>query len=108
MMRMEFTRGVAGAIWLAFVATLPGVAAAQGFDPATVDWEKLGKIPMSDGFIKQFNKNCAVCHGEDLRGAAQGTPLVGIDLRHGDTVQEIARSIASGFPDSGAIIHSNR
>jgi glucose/arabinose dehydrogenase len=83
------------------LCTLIQPAHAQGYDPATVDWEKLGKIPMSDGFIRQFNKNCAVCHGEDLRGAAQGTPLVDIDLRQGDTVQDIARSIASGFPDSG-------
>ena len=30
-----------------------------------------------------------------------GTPLVGIELRHGDSVQDIARSIADGFPESG-------
>ena len=74
---------------------------AQGFDPATLDWEAIGKIPMRDGFIKQFNEKCAVCHGEDLRGAALGTPLVGIDLRHGDSVKEIARNIAVGFPEAG-------
>ena len=62
---------VAGLTLLAFGAT------AQGFDPAKVDWEKLGKIPMRDGFIKQFNEQCAVCHGEDLQGAPLGTPLVG-------------------------------
>ena len=56
---------------------------------------------MRDGFIKKFNENCAVCHGEDLRGATLGTPLVGIDLRHGDSVREIANSIASGFPETG-------
>jgi len=71
---------------------------AQGFDPAKVDWDKLSKIPMRDGFIKQFNDKCAVCHGEDLGGATLGTPLVGVDLRHGDSVEEIARSIADGFP----------
>ena len=74
---------------------------AQGFDPANVDWEKLSKIPMRDSFIKQFNKSCAVCHGEDLRGAAQGMPLVGNELKHGDTVPEIAESIATGFPQQG-------
>ncbi|MDH5276907.1 MAG: PQQ-dependent sugar dehydrogenase [Gammaproteobacteria bacterium] len=73
--------------------------AAQGFDPGKVDWEALSKIPMRDLFIKQFNDQCAVCHGENLRGAPLGTPLVGVELRHGDTVREIARSIASGFPD---------
>jgi glucose/arabinose dehydrogenase len=78
------------------VATL-----AQGFDPAKVDWEKLSKIPMRDSFIKKFNKSCAVCHGEDLQGEAQGSPLVGVELRNGDTVTEIATSIANGFPQQG-------
>ena len=76
-------------------------ASAQGFDPAKVDWEKLSKIPMRDGFIKQFNDNCAACHGEDLTGSSMGTPLVGADLRFGDTVPQIAESIAKGFPSSG-------
>jgi glucose/arabinose dehydrogenase len=74
---------------------------AQGFDPSKVDWEALSKIPMRDGFIKQFNDKCAVCHGEDLRGAPLGTPLVGIDLRYGDSVKEIAKAIAGGFPEAG-------
>jgi len=74
---------------------------AQGFDPATVDWEKLSKIPMRDGFIKKFNENCAACHGENLEGSTLGTPLVGTDLRHGDSVKEIAAGIAAGFPDAG-------
>ena len=47
---------------------------AQGFDPSKVDWEALSKIPMRDGFIAQFNEQCAVCHGEDLHGATLGTP----------------------------------
>jgi aldose sugar dehydrogenase len=76
-------------------------AAAQGFDPAKVDWEKLSKIPMQDFFIKKFNDSCASCHGEDLRGTTLGTPLVGNTLRHGASVQEIAASIATGFPDAG-------
>ena len=84
-------------ISLSFAST----ATAQGFDPSKVDWEKLSKIPMRDGFIKQFNDKCAVCHGEDLQGAPLGTPLVGMDLRHGDTVEEIALSIANGFPETG-------
>jgi len=78
-----------------------GEATAQGFDPAKVDWEALSKIPMRDVFIKQFNDQCAVCHGENLRGAPLGTPLVGLDLRHGDAVKDIARSIATGFPEKG-------
>jgi glucose/arabinose dehydrogenase len=86
---------------LASLAFVMEEAVSQGFDPATLDWEAIGKIPMRDGFIKQFNDNCSACHGEDLRGAPLGTPLVGIDLRHGDSVKEIAMSIANGFPESG-------
>ncbi len=86
---------------LLILMAIGGNAVAQGFDPSKIDWEALSKIPMRDGFIKQFNEQCAVCHGEDLRGAALGTPLVGVDLRHGSSVKEIAKSIASGFPESG-------
>jgi glucose/arabinose dehydrogenase len=75
--------------------------AAQGFDPGKVDWEALSKIPMKDGFIKQFNEQCGACHGEDLRGTPLGRPLVGVGLLHGDSVKDIAASITSGFPDKG-------
>lgn len=74
---------------------------AQGFDPSKVDWEKLSKIPMRDGFIKQFNENCAACHGEDLQGETLGPALVGIDLKYGDTVEQIAASIANGSAAAG-------
>ena len=74
---------------------------AQGFDPGKVDWEKLSKIPLQDGFIRQFNDKCAACHGEDLRGTTLGKPLAGVELQHGSSVREIATSIASGFPDKG-------
>jgi glucose/arabinose dehydrogenase len=88
------------ALLLLAALTVPAPeVAAQGFDPGKVDWEALGKIPMRDVFIRQFNDQCAACHGENLRGAPLGTALVGVELRHGDTVREIARSIASGFPD---------
>ncbi len=73
---------------------------AQAFDPATVDWEKLSKIPMQDSFISQFNKDCAGCHGEDLRGLTLGPPLVGVELRHGDSVEAIAAVIRDGIPDT--------
>ncbi len=88
-------------VLLLTLSIITGSATAQGFDPAKVDWEALSKIPMKDGFIKLFNKQCAVCHGEDLRGAPLGTPLVGMDLRHGDSVKEIAENIAQGFPKTG-------
>jgi len=48
-----------------------------------------------------FKANCAVCHGEAMQGAAQGTPLVGVDLLHGDQVTAIMRNISTGFADLG-------
>jgi aldose sugar dehydrogenase len=74
---------------------------AQGFDPSNVDWEKLSKIPMKDGFIKRFNQNCGSCHGDNLQGAPLGSPLVGSDLKYGDSVEAIANSIATGYPALG-------
>ena len=74
---------------------------AQGFDPGKVDWAALSKIPMKDLFIKKFNDQCGSCHGEDLRGTPLGKPLVGVELLRGDSVKEIALSIASGAPDKG-------
>ena len=86
---------------MSLLALPASTASAQGFDPAKVDWAALSKIPMKDGFIKAFNDQCAACHGEDLRGTPLGTPLVGRALTHGDTVEELARSIAAGFPAAG-------
>ena len=48
-----------------------------------------------------YANHCAVCHGERLEGAAQGTPLVGAELQQGDTVDAIAKSIAQGSPEKG-------
>lgn len=86
---------------LAVTAIMISPGHAQGFDPANVDWEALSKLTISDGFVTQFNEQCAACHGEDLQGAPLGGPLVGVDLRHGDSVKAIAGSIASGFPEAG-------
>jgi len=54
-----------------------------------------------DPFVVRFNDKCAVCHGENLLGTAQGTPLVENDLVHGDSIINIRESIAKGFPDKG-------
>lgn len=54
-----------------------------------------------DAFFVEYRKSCAICHGEDLEGTPQGTALVGIDLKHGDSLAEIQQSIAEGFPSSG-------
>ena len=54
-----------------------------------------------EGFERLYHSHCAVCHGAKLEGAAQGTPLVGIDLAYGEGIENIARSIAAGMPDRG-------
>ena len=58
------------------------------------------QIP-SDPFGGPYKELCSACHGENLEGAPRGTPLAGVELRHGASVDEIARSIAEGFPDAG-------
>ena len=54
-----------------------------------------------DPFMPLYEANCAQCHGEHFEGAPLGTPLVGRALVHGDTVPQIAKSIAEGFPATG-------
>jgi len=63
---------------------------------------RLGDHPASlSGYAAVYQENCAVCHGDRLQGAAQGTRLIGIDLKHGDSFAEISASIANGFADKG-------
>jgi glucose/arabinose dehydrogenase len=95
------SRRVASAALAATLALSASTVAAQGFDPAKVDWQALSKIPMKDLFIKQFNDQCGSCHGEDLRGTSLGPALVGRELRHGETVPDIEKSISAGFPATG-------
>ena len=47
-----------------------------------------------------FQENCAVCHGENLEGAAQGTPLRG-ELRYGDSMADIIASTSNGYEAAG-------
>ena len=47
-----------------------------------------------------FQENCAVCHGENLEGAAQGTPLRG-ELRHGGSMADMIASISNGYEATG-------
>jgi glucose/arabinose dehydrogenase len=53
-----------------------------------------------DPFFQPYRDNCSVCHGEDLQGAAQGPPLVGVELKHGDSIQSLTKSIADGIPQT--------
>lgn len=52
-------------------------------------------------FEALYEQQCAVCHGNELQGEAIGVPLVGRDLLHGESLEEVAVSIAEGYPDSG-------
>ena len=47
-----------------------------------------------------FQDNCAVCHGENLEGAAQGSPLRG-DLIHGESMDAVIASITNGYETAG-------
>jgi glucose/arabinose dehydrogenase len=51
-------------------------------------------------FEDLYAEQCAICHGTELQGEAIGVPLVGRDLLHGQSLEEIAVSIADGIPDS--------
>jgi len=58
-------------------------------------------LAISDPFMPMYAENCSVCHGESMAGGPQGPALVGAPLKHGETVDEIQRSIADGFLSSG-------
>ena len=49
-----------------------------------------------NSYATTYVELCAVCHGQDLKGAAQGTPLVDVALSKGDSVAAISASIADG------------
>ena len=55
-----------------------------------------------DPYIARYEEQCATCHGEQMEGTATlGPPLVGGELRHGDTVAQLRQSIGEGFPLAG-------
>ncbi len=70
------------------------VTSSQAQEIEGVDTDSLG------GYGNVYQELCAVCHGERLEGAAQGTPLIG-DLKHGESLEAIMGNIADGFPDKG-------
>ncbi|MEM8768275.1 MAG: PQQ-dependent sugar dehydrogenase [Pseudomonadota bacterium] len=64
-------------------------------------WFGINQALQTDPFMSSYADNCAVCHGEQFEGSAQGPALVGNELLHGDSVAEIAQSIGNGFPERG-------
>jgi glucose/arabinose dehydrogenase len=69
--------------------------------PAEQTTEQVGGRGSVRAVANLFKENCAVCHGEQLEGAALGTPLVGHDLLHGDQIADVIDNIAAGFADKG-------
>jgi glucose/arabinose dehydrogenase/mono/diheme cytochrome c family protein len=55
----------------------------------------------TNAFSVVFNEQCGDCHGENLLGTGQGTPLLGIELTYGESISELNDSIADGMPDNG-------
>lgn len=55
----------------------------------------------ADPYGGPYQEHCSVCHGPALEGASQGTPLVGVALKHGDSTDALIGSIASGFAATG-------
>lgn len=68
---------------------------------AFIGWSAEAMAQDPDVFAAVYAEHCAVCHGADFEGSAQGTPLAGIDLRHGDSIAELGKSIADGYPQTG-------
>lgn len=85
-MRPKHTTSVIAAVLstTAMLSAFPGSARAQ-----------------ADPFGGPYNETCSVCHGENLEGTAQGTPLARVELKHGGSIEKLARSIAEGFPEAG-------
>jgi glucose/arabinose dehydrogenase/cytochrome c5 len=82
---------------IATLASMGSLAAAMAIAPSLT----MAQQAPQDPFVAVYRDSCAVCHGEDLEGAAQGTPLVGVELRHGSSVAELSASIANGVPEAG-------
>lgn len=80
------------ALLLVLLATsiVPAVAEDQG--ARSQDVAAIGRL---------FNERCAVCHGEQLQGSAQGVALVGRELSGGALAAELEGSIARGRPERG-------
>ena len=92
----------AALFWLIFCVGLSASypAVSQPEDASEVVNLRDLNIPAPEDVIaKLYQEECAVCHGDRLQGAPQGTALVGADLLHGNSLEDIATSTAKGFPE---------
>ncbi|MCB1685688.1 MAG: PQQ-dependent sugar dehydrogenase [Pseudomonadales bacterium] len=75
-------------------------SATPGVSSAASEQNEVLQSRLSD-YADLYQVQCAVCHGDRLQGEAQGTPLVGVDLIHGDSIDALILSISKGFPLKG-------
>ena len=54
-----------------------------------------------DPFQAMYESNCSSCHADNLQGTPLGSALVGVDLKYGEHVHEISKSIREGYPLNG-------
>lgn len=54
-----------------------------------------------DPFQVAYEQNCSSCHGENMSGGALGPSLMGNELVHGHSVDDLIQSISEGFPAKG-------
>ena len=81
--------------WLGIIVLGAGLAFAADQPPPEANYQNPVDV------TKLFDEHCAVCHGKNLQGAAQGVALVGRVLKHGDAIEELVSSIGQGAPDKG-------
>jgi glucose/arabinose dehydrogenase len=82
------------------IATILSAALATLAIAIALGWQLELTGPV-DPFRSAYEAKCAGCHGDGLEGTARGTPLVSVDLKHGDSVEAIRLSITRGFPSTG-------
>lgn len=94
------------------LVALAGIS-EKAFSEEAADAKVLDGGKLLDGFItgapgqgeegspRLYLDNCASCHGANLEGSGIGSPLIGKDLKHGETFDDIVRSIEGGYPKAG-------
>ncbi len=83
------------------VARFAAVSMAVSFAVAFAGMLWVALASPGDAFAGIYDEQCSVCHGDDFAGTPLGPPLVGRDLVHGDSLEDLAQSIARGFPSAG-------
>ncbi|MCE2390174.1 MAG: PQQ-dependent sugar dehydrogenase [Proteobacteria bacterium] len=96
------------AVLLAAVPAGPAALAEEAAPPPAVGaLENVSDKQARDAWVLPdlmggiYARHCAVCHGAQLEGAAQGPSLLAETLAQGDSVAALTRSIAEGAPDKG-------